>query len=336
MINIFPLTYVSFLFFIYGLRPDFFSAITIVPAWIWPIPGFYFLRIFWEYSKSSKKSYILLISLVLWVLFIAINIEELRSIPKNIFIKPISSEKWLSLNSEGKAIRVVTYNSDSKIGIFQELERFSPDILLLQEAPDAENIDEPIKKVFGSNAGVCFEGGNYIISRGKVFPEILPSPIKNFAVQAKVVLDSGFECNVVCFRLKTPEVRFDYWSPDCWRKQRENRIFQRTQINRLIENLDKKITNYPLIFGGDFNAPQGDAIFNEISPFLRDSFFEKGVGWGNTINSKFAVLRIDQIWINDYFDPLIVQVQKSIFSDHNFVVCDLLIKKEKNIENKKP
>jgi endonuclease/exonuclease/phosphatase (EEP) superfamily protein YafD len=81
----------------------------------------------------------------------------------------------------------------------------------------------------------------------------------------------------------------------------------------------------PLIVGGDFNAPAGDAVFRLLRPRLRDAFAEAGCGWGNTIINDFPFARIDQIWIGRHWQAIAVQAQPSAHSDHRIVIADLLL-----------
>lgn len=55
----------------------------------------------------------------------------------------------------------------------------------------------------------------------------------------------------------------------------------------------------PIIMGGDFNSPAGDAVFRLIPARLHDSFREGGIGWGDTAFNHVPVLRVDQVWISD-------------------------------------
>ena len=78
-----------------------------------------------------------------------------------------------------------------------------------------------------------------------------------------------------------------------------------------------------MIVGGDFNAPQGDAVFRLLRPKLHDAFAEGGRGWGNTILNDVPVLRIDQFWVSETFRSDSVVARGTRNSDHRMVICDL-------------
>ncbi len=80
-----------------------------------------------------------------------------------------------------------------------------------------------------------------------------------------------------------------------------------------------------MIIGGDFNAPQGDAVFRLLGPRLHDTFPEGGRGWGNTITNGFPFLRIDQVWASGSIRADRVIARRTRHSDHRIVVCDLVI-----------
>ncbi len=115
----------------------------------------------------------------------------------------------------------------------------------------------------------------------------------------------------------------DLWAPDCWREQTENRRKRRKQLEAILAPLAGSSRKAPLILGGDFNAPPGDAIFRLLSPLARDAFVEAGRGWGNTIVNQFPVLRIDQIWIDGRLQATDAYAVATQHSDHRAVVCDL-------------
>ena len=59
-------------------------------------------------------------------------------------------------------------------------------------------------------------------------------------------------------------MRLDYWSPQCWRSQTENRRVRRRQLEAVIEPAADIPPSMPLIVGGDFNAPAGDAVYRVL------------------------------------------------------------------------
>jgi endonuclease/exonuclease/phosphatase (EEP) superfamily protein YafD len=122
----------------------------------------------------------------------------------------------------------------------------------------------------------------------------------------------------------TPPFRIDLWSPNCWEAYRANRELQTTQLNAIAQQLSTVPEERAIVIGGDFNAPQGDAIYRVLRPRLQDSFARAGRGWGNTIINDFPALRIDQIWASDELQPQSVTAHKTENSDHRAVVADFI------------
>jgi endonuclease/exonuclease/phosphatase (EEP) superfamily protein YafD len=166
-----------------------------------------------------------------------------------------------------------------------------------------------------------------ILARGKVSPAKLPLPSRADFVQARVRLVSGIEADVISLRLLPGIVRMDMWAWSCWQAHRQHRQAQREQLRPIVQQMDSLPRNVPLIVGGDFNAPAGDAIFRLLHPRLRDAFKEGGVGWGNTFMNDLPIIRIDQIWVNDNFRVAAVVARRTKRSDHRMVICDLILKR---------
>ena len=143
-------------------------------------------------------------------------------------------------------------------------------------------------------------------------------------MQARVTLTTGREIEVISTRLLPAVFRADLWSPDCWREQTENRRDRREQLRAIARRIGS--TAAPVIVGGDFNAPQGDAVFRLLRPKLHDAFNESGLGWGDTIINDFPVLRIDQISVSGAFRSHAVVARGTRNSDHRMVICDLSLK----------
>lgn len=125
-------------------------------------------------------------------------------------------------------------------------------------------------------------------------------------------------------RLVPPVVQFDLWSPGCWQAYAENRRVRREQLREVAEYLATIPSAVPIILGGDFNAPGGDAIFRLLRPRLHDAFAEGGTGWGNTALNDLPVSRIDQLWVSQLFRAHALHAQRTQNSDHRMVVSYLV------------
>ena len=144
-------------------------------------------------------------------------------------------------------------------------------------------------------------------------------------MQARVRLASGTEVEVFSIRLVPAVFRLDLWSPECWREQSRNRRKRRDQLRTIAKRIESLPADLPVIVGGDFNAPQGDAVFRSLKPRLRDAFREGGHGWGDTVINELPFIRIDQVWVSGAFRVVNVVARGTRHSDHRMVVCDLTI-----------
>lgn len=133
---------------------------------------------------------------------------------------------------------------------------------------------------------------------------------------------SALHCLAAFLRYGT---RSDRWRPDCWREQTANRRLRREELREVAKQIAAQPRATPLLLGGDFNAPAGDAIFRLLQPRPRDTFREAGLSWGDTILNELPLQRIDQVWISDSFRPAAVVARKTQSSDHRLVVCDLFL-----------
>lgn len=303
----------------YGFQPDSCTAVTVFPVWLW-----FLLALLWTpfgLSRTTKRQFIAVAAL--WLLYLTLFCEELRSLVR---FRYISTGEWQSLRRQGKALRVVSLNcAGGSEQAADEVLKVQPDIVLLQESPSRQAVEQLAYKLFGKDAGVLWGIDASIMVRGTIVPVDLPSPLDSICVHGSVRLTSGLKADVVSLRLLPNLVRTDLWSPNCWQAYKENRQIRREQLRTVIQHLDKTVSpDTPLIVGGDFNAPQGDAIFRLMKPRLHDSFAEGGIGWGNTMLNELPIVRIDQIWVSKHFRAVAVIAIKTLHSDHRMVVCDLV------------
>lgn len=302
--------------FCYALRPDACAAVTIFPAWVWPLFGVLLAALSWPRREAVHRRSAVGIMLGLWLIFLLCFAEESRSI-----WRPVSPAARRS-----DRVRIVSLNCNAGDALAAaEATASHPDIVLLQEAPARGDVQQLARRVFGDKARVAWGPDGAILARGTVTEVALPpAEAVNFA-QARVQLKPGVEVNVFSLRLLPAVFRFDLWSPACWRAQTANRRARRAMLQAIARRMNALPINEAIILGGDFNAPQGDAVFRELKPRLRDAFKEAGRGWGNTIINDFPVLRIDQIWISRHFQAQSVSAHSTANSDHRLVICDLLL-----------
>lgn len=302
----------------YISRADSLAAITVFPVWCWVIPGALLTGLGWKGAGRYGAA----VALAWLVILIAFADQPARlarwhgsSLESEPALGAALALRVVSLNCNGGERRAVT-----------ELAELHPDLVLLQESPSRPWLEDLARQWYGEQGAVVWSADASIIARGRLTPLPLPRAATAYAVRARLELDSGQELEIVSLRLEPGLVRADLWAPDCWREQTENRRKRRKQLEAILAPLAASSRKAPLILGGDFNAPPGDAVFRLLSPLARDAFVEAGRGWGNTIVNQFPVLRIDQIWIGGKLRATDAYAVATQHSDLRAVVCDLLFK----------
>jgi endonuclease/exonuclease/phosphatase (EEP) superfamily protein YafD len=250
-----------------------------------------------------------------------------------LFLLGFAEEPWSLLRgtiparheSPTRVIRIVSLNcAGGSLEAAREVKRYQPDIVLLQESPSRDAVQQLARELFGEEGGWAHGPDASIIARGNVQPYPLSRDEKIFLTHARVTLTDGKPMEVIGLRLSPPTVRADLWSPDCWRQHAEVRRFHHEQIKAVMRRIEQIPLETPVIVGGDFNMPPGEAPLRLLQKRLRDSFRLAGAGWGCTITNEYPFHRIDQIWLSPHLRPTRVRAYRTQHSDHRLVVCDAL------------
>lgn len=94
-------------------------------------------------------------------------------------------------------------------------------------------------------------------------------------------------------------------------------LMREEQGNRI--KTHAKHSEYPVIFCGDLNDHPLSYPVTQLSEGWKDTFCEKGSGWGTTYGGQLPLLRIDYIMVDSSFDVVHQEVTKTDLSDHYFV-----------------
>ena len=87
------------------------------------------------------------------------------------------------------------------------------------------------------------------------------------------------------------------------------------QIEKIVNHINS--SPYPVILGADMNDLPYSYAYNEFSKLLKNSYEEKGNGFGFTFNGKLFFLRIDNLFASDDFETNSFKVNREItHSDH--------------------
>jgi hypothetical protein len=272
----------------------------------------------WVAWDRERKRVFGAVALV-WLVFLVVFAEEPRSMARGVVGNSAGSQNA----GAATRLRVTSLNcGGGSPAAAAEVQALSPNLALLQETPSRQHVQKLGAQLFGVEAAEWTGLDDAILTRGRLLPRTLPRGTSHF-VAAQARLEGIGEVEVVSLRLIPPVVRFDLWSPDCWRDYAINRQLRREQLREVTAYLARIPASAPIILGGDFNAPAGDAIFRLLHPRLHDAFAEGGVGWGNTALNDIPVSRIDQVWVSRHFRTRVASARRTVNSDHRMVVADL-------------
>jgi hypothetical protein len=300
------------------MQPDILAAVILVPAWCWLVPGLALLML--GYGRGGGQACIAV--LFLWIVFAVIFVEESRSLLR---ADKEPTAHWCEMREEGRGVRVVSLNCyTGQANSVREVAAWDPDIVLLQESPDGEQVGRLAQELFGDRGVYLYGGDTSILAAGEIEPKT-PRRASHF-VHAQVQLPTGFTADVISLRLAPPVFRMDFWRPGFWIDHRDKRRQHRRQIGELASHLGSVPVSSQLIVGGDFNSPPSDDALAALRPRLVDAFRQAGRGWGGTGTNAYPLFRVDQIWISNHLQASSVTARETVHSDHKMVVCDLLSK----------
>ena len=301
------------------IQPDWLAPVILVPAWCWLSSGL--LLAIAGFCRNQKRRFAVI--LLLWAVFAGLFVEEARSLFR---VQSLSPPEWRAFHESGVGIRVVSLNCNvGQARCVEEVKAWMPDVVLLQESPGSRQLESLAETLFGPEGTFLYGGDVSILTRGELRPRHV-DPASHF-VHAEVVSSSGVVAEVVSVRLAPPVPRLDFWTPGFWSDHREKRIEHREQVLELVQSVQNIPAANRLIVGGDFNSPPNDDALASLRPLLSDTFKSAGRGWGATGTNEYPLFRVDQVWVSNGFRAESVIAQKTHFSDHRMVVCDLIVEK---------
>ena len=305
-----------FLTLCYRQQYDACAAVTVYPSWVWFLCGLCFAFILNKnkYKRTAVSTF------CLWLLFLVYFADTPLSLWRG--IGNPSDREWIDAREQQRAMRVISLNCSGRKTSVLALKQWEPDLILLQETPNKNQLKEITNELMGANGVILAGVDTSLITRGEI--ELITAT-GNYII-GKITLPTGQELVAASLRLSPPPFRFDLWNPECWCAFRNHRMKQRAEVKELSQVLATLPAGLPIIVGGDFNANPCDPIFAELPVSLQDAFVSAGCGWGNTIIKDIPFLRIDQIWINDSFQPVRVITNTSVDTDHRTVIADLILK----------
>ncbi len=260
--------------------------------------------------------------LVVWLGFAVFYVPEVRSLAR--LVIPPRDEFFERERSAGRAVRVVSLNcSTGDRRTVREVIACGPDVVLLQESPSREVLEELASDLFGGEGSVLWTADVSLVARGRLRLHGPDEP--SHFIQGTLELSSGRQIEIVSLRLTPPVVDYALWSGECWTAHRRIREQHRREVAEVVLGLDDVPRDRPIIVGGDCNAGADDGALRQLRSRLRDSFEAAGRGWGNTVLNNIPVLRFDQIWVSQECDVVTCRAARSQHSDHRLVICDVVL-----------
>ena len=248
---------------------------------------------------------------------------------------------------ERRYTKVMTYNvlEGKKPELVAYIEKHNPDILCLQEiTTTSENWEALSAKYKTTYTNVGSDANNQILSKFRILRsgEIDNLPRKNGVwADLRVKEDT---IRVVSLHLKSTSIRPEdtkfieehEYIADKERKDKLNSI-----VERLVENNRKRAEQsdviaqfladspHKTIVCGDFNDVPLSYTYNTITRGLNDTFSKKASGLFYTYNTRYGLLRIDNILVSPSIEVVSYEVDNDVdFSDHFPVISRVKLTKK--------
>jgi len=297
-------------------RWDSLVAITLIPLWAWAGVGMILSLLSWLAFRG-------VLSLVIFCLWLATGIafsEETHSLIKEL----VNTIDPKPLPEDSRLYRVINVNAlGAKEGL-EQIKQLEPDLVVVQEPPKQQVLDEIAETWFSGDFGVVSDGSVAIVARGVLLDSIVEESSE--AIHARIQLENDFLVDVTSIILSDCLPSTSLWNPGTWERLRQARIHnRRTLRTNLGEN---QITQNRIgrIIAGGFQTPPGDDVYRPLeSNEMVDTFRKAGEGWGNTYPSDYPVLRLDQIWVSESFEVVSTHAIQNRHSDHRIVISELAL-----------
>jgi len=260
--------------------------------------SFFLFVFYWVFRRRKFLVVINVIALVFWYFFMG-----------PYYMIPTS--KSVATND---GIKIFTINAHSFRGKYWNpryffaprfndlIKKENPNIICLQEFDEGSNI-QFIKDTYDYR--YIFEGSTFIkkmpLSIYSKYP-IISSGSINFTDTSNGVIYVDLKINSDTLRVYNIHLQSLKVRPGSFKREVPTSLLARLggsfanqleQVKILKEHQSK--SPYKCIISGDFNTTQYSGAFRIASKGMKDSFIEKGNGYGTTYNFKFLPFRIDFI-----------------------------------------
>jgi vancomycin resistance protein VanJ len=241
-------------------------------------------------------------------------------------------------------LRVLSYNVNSGYGDFravaQEVSRFAPDVVLIQELfTGSKPLEDELRKTF---AHLHVSTQFLVASRYPLSSVVDPERLDFFGAKRsprfmKYVVDSPlgpitiFNVHPVSprggvYAIRGDGLRRELSSGRLLRGSKTGELQSTAALRRLqiatVARLAQREAG-PVLIAGDTNLPALSPIFAELLGDYQDGFDQQRTGFGYTYPAKLPWMRIDRILANDRLRFLSFETGSSRASDHFCVVADV-------------
>lgn len=254
-----------------------------------------------------------------------------------------------------------TKNEHSKKSMMDTIQKYAPDILMMQEYYTDENKHQNTKYLssigypFQTVAvelikkrtrmwGVAVFSKHPILNSGEIIKMNIKSPYGNYHYRGAYV-DVQIDNQIIrAISIHLQSIHFaeeDYDTLEDIKKDPTNKYYKipiiLSKLKRAfkergnqVDELKEFIQNspYPVILGGDFNDTPASYSYQQIKQVLDDAYIKKGQGISRTYNGIIPFLRIDYIFADKSFECVNFQRNKNPNSDHFPIIADYNLSKK--------
>ena len=246
---------------------------------------------------------------------------------------------------ESRYIKVMTYNvfAGEEEGLVEYINRHNPDILCLQEIWGKENL-EALCDNYKSTKSDGDSANNQIFSRYKILRSgTIDGVSRKGCIWADLKIKDD-TVRVLSLHLQTTSIRPEdtqFLEKHKYLVDSERRDKLSSIVERLVENNRKRAeqaeaiakflesTPYTTIVCGDFNDVPLSYTYNSIANGLHDTFSEQADGFAYTYDTKYKLLRIDNILVSPSVEVVSYDVDNEVgLSDHYPVISRVKLNKK--------
>ncbi len=295
---------------------DTFTAITVIPFWMYAIPCGIIVRAAAWIGRSRFGLGVCL----LWAGAALGATGEVRSL--------IRSLEHLAAEREGargdRGFRIVSLKAGDTLPDGAQLRRLGPDIVLIQQLTSEDAVIELTVDTFESGGSFVRGERGAILGKGRFLTFAEDEETGSIHTRFNSAAGVLFDLTGVQLEESLPDGRL--WRGDTWNRMRDKRREKRRAVRRFVESYGIDANQPVRIVGGDFGAPPGDDIYRPLrTAGLRDLFRLAGRGFGNTEPAGLPLYRSSQIWASPELVPHDCHVRQLEGWDGRVLICDFVI-----------